>query len=51
VYLLLRSLVPHQILAVSVGLAVIVLFRLAALYWDIRLPDFSAADEDGRREP
>ena len=51
VYLLLRSLVPHQILAVSVGLTVIVLFRLAALYWDIRLPEFSAADEDARREP
>jgi uncharacterized membrane protein YeiH len=51
VYLLLRSLMPHQILAVSVGLTVIVLFRLAALYWDLRLPEFSAADEDARREP
>jgi uncharacterized membrane protein YeiH len=51
VYLLLRSVVPQQILAISVGIVLIVLFRLAALYWNIRLPEFSPADVDDRRGP
>lgn len=48
VYLLLQKTVPQQIVAVTVGIAVIVLMRLAALYWNIRLPEFSPGDLDDR---
>jgi len=39
VYLLLRSMFPQQIVAVAAGIVVIVLMRLAAIYWNIRLPE------------
>jgi len=51
VYLLLKKAVPQEIVAVAGGIAVIVLFRLAALYWDLRLPEFSPADGGDRPRP
>lgn len=51
VYLLLRNAVREQMIAIGVGIVAIVLLRLAALYWNIRLPEFSSADVDDRRQP
>jgi len=51
VYLLLKKAVPQEIVAVAGGIAVIVLFRLAALYWDLRLPEFSPVDGGDRPRP
>lgn len=48
VYLLLQKFVPQEIIAVTVGISVVVLLRLAALYWDIRLPEFSPGDQGDR---
>jgi len=49
VYLLLRSMFPQQIVAVAAGIVVIVLMRLAAIYWDIRLPECRPTDPHERR--
>jgi len=51
VYLLLRTAFPDQFIAIGVGIVAIVLLRLVALYWNIRLPEFSPADADDRRQP
>lgn len=41
IYLVLDKLVPEPLLAVAVGISVIVVMRLIALYYKIRLPDYS----------
>lgn len=48
VYLVLERVVPAQILAITVGISVIVLLRLIALYWNIRLPEYSPGDQEDR---
>lgn len=51
VYLLLASAVSRQIIAITGGISVIVLMRLAALYWNIRLPEFSPGDAGNQHGP
>jgi uncharacterized membrane protein YeiH len=51
VYLFLQNAVPQQIIAVASGIVAIVLLRLAALYWNIRLPEFSPTDAKDRGAP
>jgi uncharacterized membrane protein YeiH len=46
VYLLLQDAVPQQIVAITAGIIVIVFLRLAAVYWNIRLPEYSSTDTD-----
>jgi uncharacterized membrane protein YeiH len=46
-YLLLHEVVPRELYAVAAGIIAIVLMRLAAVYWDIRLPEFPPADPGG----
>lgn len=51
VYLVLESILPQAVIAVSIGIAVIVLLRLAALYWDIRLPELSPSETSDGEPP
>ncbi|MCA9071136.1 MAG: trimeric intracellular cation channel family protein [Planctomycetaceae bacterium] len=46
VYLVLDRFVPGQFLAIAVGISVIVVMRLIALYCNIRLPEFSPGNPD-----
>jgi uncharacterized membrane protein YeiH len=48
IYLLLQHVVSQQMIAISGAIGAIVLMRLLALYWNIRLPEFTAGDADKR---